>query len=69
MEPLMNIIVVILMAAGLILFFGGVVGLILLPDFYTRLQCRREIGFSGYPVDNVGLSPVQFWNISPWPGF
>ncbi len=39
----MDIAVTILIGAGLVFFFGGAVGMIRLPDFYTRLHAAGKM--------------------------
>ena len=52
----MNVIVTILMGAGLVLFFGGVVGLIRLPDFYTRLHAAGKLDSLAILLMMLGLA-------------
>lgn len=39
----MNLLVIILSAAGLLFFLGGAVGMIRFPDFYTRLHAAGKM--------------------------
>ncbi len=39
----MNIVVTILIGAGLLFFLGGTVGMLRLPDFYTRLHAAGKM--------------------------
>ena len=43
----MNLLVVTLIVLGLIFFFGGVVGLLRFPDFYTRMHAATKAGAFG----------------------
>ena len=44
---MLNIIVVIILAVGLLFFFGGTVGIIRFPDFYTRLHAAGKLDTMG----------------------
>jgi multicomponent Na+:H+ antiporter subunit G len=52
----MNIIVIILTTSGLIFFFGGAVGIIRLPDFYTRLHAAGKLDTAGLLLTMSGLA-------------
>ena len=44
----MNIVVIILLVSGLIFFFGGSVGIIRFPDFYSRLHPAGKLDTAGH---------------------
>jgi multicomponent Na+:H+ antiporter subunit G len=43
----MDVVIVVLMAFGLLFFTGGTVGIIRLPDFYTRLHPAGKLDTAG----------------------
>ncbi len=57
----MNILVVFFLLAGLFFFTGGAVGIIRMPDFYTRLHPAGKLDTLGIMSMVLGLS---LYNIS-----
>ena len=53
---IINIISVLLIAGGLIFFFGGSVGIIRFPDCYTRLHAAGKLDTSGLLLIMAGLA-------------
>ncbi len=52
----MNIVSLILTISGLIFFFGGAIGIIRLPDFYTRLHAAGKLDTAGLLLTMSGLA-------------
>ncbi len=52
----MNIIVILLMVLGLIFFTGGAVGIIRMPDFYSRLHPAGKLDTMGVFMIMTSLS-------------
>ena len=52
----MNIIVVFLLICGLVFFTGGAVGILRLPDFYTRLHAAGKMDTLGSLLMVLGLA-------------
>lgn len=44
----MNIVVILLLVMGFIFFTGGTIGIIRLPDFYTRLHPAGKLDTAGH---------------------
>lgn len=53
---ILNIITVVLVSAGLFFFFGGAVGILRLPDCYTRLHAAGKLDTSGLLLMMSGLA-------------
>ncbi|MFO7752512.1 MAG: monovalent cation/H(+) antiporter subunit G [Desulfobacteraceae bacterium] len=52
----MNLLVIILLVAGLFFFTGGAVGIIRMPDFYTRLHPAGKLDTLGIMSMVLGLA-------------
>lgn len=52
----MHIMVVLLLTGGLIFFFGGAVGIVRFPDFYTRLHPAGKLDTAGLVATMGGLA-------------
>ena len=52
----MNIIVICLVIMGLLFFFGGTVGVLRFPDFYTRLHAAGKLDTLGSLAALLGLA-------------
>ena len=52
----MHIVVVLLLFCGLIFFFGGAVGIVRFPDFYTRLHPAGKLDTAGLVATMGGLA-------------
>ncbi len=52
----MNILAIILTISGLVFFFGGAVGIIRLPDFYSRLHAAGKLDTAGLLLTMSGLA-------------
>lgn len=52
----MDIIVVILLCGGLIFFTGGSVGILRLPDFYTRLHPAGKLDTAGHVLSMTAMA-------------
>lgn len=52
----MNILVVILLLFGMVFFIGGAVGVIRMPDFYTRLHPAGKLDTLGIMAMVAGLA-------------
>lgn len=53
---MMNIIVVFIMMFGLLFFIGGAVGIIRMPDFYSRLHPAGKLDTLGIMAMVLGLA-------------
>lgn len=62
----MNIIATILIILGLFFFFGGAVGIIRFPDFYSRLHPAGKLDTAGllFSMSGMALYTIQdlSWN-------
>ena len=56
----MNIIVVFLLICGLVFFTGGAVGILRLPDFYTRLHAAGKMDTLGSLLMILALALYNF---------
>ncbi|MFO7817447.1 MAG: monovalent cation/H(+) antiporter subunit G [Thermodesulfobacteriota bacterium] len=56
LESGINILVIILICSGLILFTGGSVGILRMPDFYTRIHPSGKLDTLGTLCMILGLS-------------
>ncbi len=52
----MNVIVVIFMGLGLFFFFGGAVGIIRFPDFYSRLHPAGKLDTMGLLMCMIAMA-------------
>lgn len=52
----MNIVVIVLILFGLAFFFGGAVGIIRMPDFYSRLHPAGKMDTLGIMAMVIGLA-------------
>ena len=62
---LINVIVTIFLAAGIIFMFTGVIGLLRLPDFYTRLHATGKCDTLGEVLIIAGLLLYHLFVYSP----
>ncbi len=53
---MMNIFIVILIGLGLLFFFGGAVGIIRFPDFYSRLHPAGKLDTAGLLFSMAGMA-------------
>ncbi len=53
---LLNIIVIILIVCGLVFFTGGAIGIIRMPDFYSRLHPAGKLDTAGLFMTISGLA-------------
>jgi len=60
----MNIVVTILLVSGLIFFFGGSVGIIRLPDFYSRLHPAGKLDTAGHFLMMSAMALFSFQEFS-----
>jgi multicomponent Na+:H+ antiporter subunit G len=56
--------VVFLLAAGLLFFTGGSVGILRLPDFYTRLHAAGKLDTMGSFTMMLALALANAWPLS-----
>jgi len=63
----MNIVVIILLLAGLLFFTGGAVGIIRMPDFYSRLHPAGKLDTLGIMAMILGLAIYNLEHFS-WAG-
>ena len=61
----MNILVVVLLICGLIFFTGGSIGIIRMPDFYTRLHPAGKLDTAGqfFTMSAIALFLLQDFNL------
>ncbi len=52
----MDILIVLLMVIGLIFFTGGSVGILRLPDFYTRLHPAGKLDTAGHVLTMAAMA-------------
>ncbi len=52
----MNVISIMLLIGGLLFFFGGAVGIIRFPDFYSRLHPAGKLDTAGLFLSMLGLA-------------
>jgi len=52
----MHIVVALLLFCGLIFFFGGAVGIVRFPDFYTRLHPAGKLDTAGLAATMGGIA-------------
>ncbi|MCK4475615.1 MAG: monovalent cation/H(+) antiporter subunit G [Methanophagales archaeon] len=62
---LIDVIVILFLAAGIIFMFTGVIGLLRLPDFYTRLHATGKCDTLGEVLIIAGLLLYHFFVYSP----
>jgi multicomponent Na+:H+ antiporter subunit G len=60
----MNIITIILLLAGLIVFTGGAVGIIRFPDFYSRLHPAGKLDSMGLLMTMLAMSVYNLHEFS-----
>ncbi len=62
----METIVIILIAIGLFFFFGGAVGIIRFPDFYSRLHPAGKLDTAGllFSMSGMALYTIQEFTFS-----
>jgi len=61
---MLNGLVVFMMVAGLVFFFGGSVGIIRFPDFYTRLHPAGKLDTMGLMMTMSSLALYVFNDLS-----
>ena len=59
----MDIMIAILMISGLVFFTGGSVGIIRLPDFYTRLHPAGKLDTAGHVLT---MSAMALYTLQPF---
>lgn len=52
----MHIVVALLLFCGLVFFFGGAIGIVRFPDFYTRLHPAGKLDTAGQTATMGGLA-------------
>ena len=62
---LIDVIVILFLAAGIIFMFTGVIGLLRLPDFYTRLHATGKCDTLGEVLIIAGLLLYHLFVYSP----
>lgn len=60
----MNILVIILLSFGFLFFLGGAVGIIRMPDFYSRLHPAGKLDTLGIMAMVMGLALYKLSNLS-----
>lgn len=60
----MNVIVVLLLICGLIFFTGGAVGIIRMPDFYSRLHPAGKLDTMGLFMSMGGMALYVLYDFS-----
>ena len=62
---MLNLIVIILLICGLIFFTGGSIGIIRMPDFYTRLHPAGKLDTAGqfFTMSAIALFLLQDFNL------
>jgi multicomponent Na+:H+ antiporter subunit G len=60
----MNVLVVFLLLVGLFFFTGGTVGILRLPDFYSRLHPAGKLDTMGVFAMMSGLALYSLWPFS-----
>lgn len=60
----MNILVIIIMVFGLVFFIGGAVGIIRMPDFYSRLHPAGKLDTLGIMAMVLGLALYNLHHFS-----
>jgi multicomponent Na+:H+ antiporter subunit G len=60
----MNVLVVFLLLVGLFFFTGGTVGILRLPDFYSRLHPAGKLDTMGVFAMMSGLARYSLWPFS-----
>ncbi|MCP4022623.1 MAG: monovalent cation/H(+) antiporter subunit G [Desulfobacteraceae bacterium] len=60
----MDILVIILILFGLFLFFGGAVGILRMPDFYSRLHPAGKLDTLGIMTIVMGLAIYNLHHFS-----
>ena len=60
----MNILATILIIGGLAFFFGGAVGIIRFPDFYTRLHAAGKLDTGGLLLTMSGIALYTMGDLS-----
>lgn len=61
----MNILVIIFLLCGLLFFAGGSIGILRLPDFYSRLHPAGKLDTTGLLMTMIALAlyTVQDWSV------
>ena len=60
----MNILVVIVLGAGLLFFAGGTIGIIRFPDFYTRLHAAGKLDTMGLLLSMSAMALYSLGDLS-----
>jgi multicomponent Na+:H+ antiporter subunit G len=60
----MNIIVILILVFGLVFFTGGTIGIIRLPDFYTRLHPAGKLDTAGHVLAMSSMALYTLTEVS-----
>jgi len=61
----MNIVVTLFLICGLIFFFGGAVGIIRMPDFYSRLHPAGKLDTMGLLMTMLAMALYTIQDFTP----
>jgi len=61
----MDVIVIVLLSGGLIFFAGGSVGILRMPDFYTRLHPAGKLDTAGHVL---AMSAMALYTLQDYSG-